>query len=147
MTGRLFLVLLLFFCISCNNSSEELFSSLQHISSEEKAKLRFVAVLPAAGCTGCITDFESFFKQNIRLLDCGVLVLSEVKSKKEAKHRLGTEIFFHKNFTLYDKVFPLIKNEIYPKIFILKDGEIIETYVISPESKFKYTSVLRELCS
>jgi hypothetical protein len=119
---------------------------LKEISQEEKAKLRFVAVLPAAGCTGCITDFESFFKENIGLLNCGILVLSEVKSKKEAKNRLGSEIFYHKNFKLYDKVFPLIKNEIYPKIYLLKDGEICETHILSPESKFSYTTVLLEVC-
>ncbi len=127
MKGSIFILLMFFTCISCSNSSEVLFSSMKEISNEEKAQLRFVAVLPAAGCTGCITDFESFFKENIGLLDCGILVLSEVKSKKEAKNRLGTEIFYHKNFKLYDSVFPLVKNEIYPKIYMLKEGEIIDT--------------------
>lgn len=88
---KLIFYLLLFLSFySCSNEDNFLKlieSNLSDIPEFDKDRYNYIVIIPGAGCTGCISEAESFYNEHKR--DSIFYIFTKITSKKALKLRLG----------------------------------------------------------
>ena len=144
------LILCLFFN-GCTNKVITKYDPLIHDIEDRGLNINkydYILLLPSEGCGGCINGAESFLINNY-LQQGGKRILFVVTghtSKKTLRNRLGDNIFNSDDVIAdYKSIYsrpPYL--EIYPKLFTLKNGEIIIESNIDPNSSEKiYKNLLK----
>lgn len=96
-----------------------------------------VVVIPNQGCTGCISEAESYVMANHQKAPNISYVFTRIQSHKLLKRKLGDSILNRTNVILDEKnyiTYPDEEKEIYPMIIYLKKGSIKKVEYQSPTS-------------
>lgn len=125
----LFVILGLIACSCTNNSSyERLLSSLleKNIDLQDYS---VVVIIPGAGCTGCISQAEDFFRQQMSRED-HLFIFTNITSLKTLKLKMENIDIENLDNTIIDKenLYDIQENQecIYPHIAIVENGRIKE---------------------
>lgn len=113
--------LLLFQC--CN--SKENNSTIELLNDMRTEGVKYVLVLPDAGCLSCIDSAELFVKENKEHFNLFKLIFTGKISSKNIKNRLGSDIL-DKPYVYFDSInsFRIDYNmTIYPLIIYLEDED------------------------
>ena len=122
-------LLLVSACTSYKSIMNELFAA----SFKELQPYNTIIVIPEAGCPGCISQAEYYFKQN--WADTSTLfIFTNMMSKKMLKGKLKPIKLEELNNVIIDtnNVFylPDYHESIYPYVFSVHDGSIADAYVL-----------------
>lgn len=127
--------------VSCNDNDniyEETTASIRSIINFYDLKINSHSVfmiIPNSGCDGCITTAEQFVKQHSTQYEDVLFVFTNINSMKKLQNSLGASVINKPNvITDTNNLFkyPISKNEIYPLIIYISDGEIIKIDEQSP---------------
>lgn len=131
---KLILVLLLV-CTSCQ-SEENLFQRYLQESKMLKitSSVEFVVIIPGAGCGGCISYVEEFYKRN-KNLQSVVYIFTNVVSQKMLSLKIGSEFSQNTYIDEENKVMDYYPRDkrIYPCILELSDGQVTRVHYQSPD--------------
>ena len=127
-------VLLAFYSTGCK---QDYFSAMADKIAQETGheldKYDNVVIIPGSGCSGCITDAETFFNNNVHN-ERMKFILTFVSSRKEMAIRLGKENIGRENvFIDNENVFYLLNyhDKIYPVIALVEQGKITNVQLLS----------------
>lgn len=107
-------------------------SKLNNIPLFSTSKYNYVIIIPGAGCSGCISEAESFFLENKN--DSIFFVFTKTNSIKHLKLRIGESIKKNNMHIDHDNIFLHydINKNLYPLIFNLKDKNNIKYDYLNP---------------
>lgn len=134
---------------SCQNHDSEiaLKQSLDQLFRKtEYRKLEKILIIPGTGCEGCITGAESFIKDHHKDLHRTKIILTNIKSIKILKAKIGLELFKSKD-VIVDSLNILERYGFltrYPVIVILNRGDIEELQYFNPSTDINLTNLLQE---
>lgn len=146
---KIFLFFTFFWCFTgCGSTDEAVLKSinveLSHINNIGSYKLVFI--IPSQGCGSCISGAEAFMLGKYQeSRSKGILfIITGHSSLKSAVVRFGKFIENNKNIYIdiehqFDRV-PFV--DAYPKILLLKNGQVYDTKELKPESS---NSIYNEL--
>ena len=131
----------LFFCstiilglTSCNVGYERSIKALvdEELNSD-LSQYKTVVIIPEAGCTGCISVAEQYFKTNYE--DETILfIFTRIISKKSLELRVGGTDRLHRENVVLDVSDKYFLNEykesIYPYVLPIEDGKIQKAYAL-----------------
>jgi hypothetical protein len=106
----------------------------------------FYVIIPNAGCPGCITQAERFLLENIDSLNRTKFILTNFRSKKNIRIKLGAETINNPKI-IFDHNSEFSKgglNSIYPIIIYLIEGKIHNIEYINSDNP-NALSKLKEL--
>lgn len=126
----LILILIVTVIISCdrNNYQNEISKRLNAQFGDSLKNYEMIVILPGSGCTGCITNAEIFFVNNINNSKIK-FILTHSDSKKNLGLKLGKENIYLSNVFIDDNdlfYLNLFEEKIYPMAVALSDGKIVE---------------------
>jgi len=125
---------ILFLCLcKCQSPSysEKLLERFYDLFDSSNFDYKYLIIIPNSGCSGCITNAETFFIENKERTDV-FFVFTRVQSRRELQLRVGEEnlnrsnVYIDSNNRLYFKEF---EDSVYPVIFSFQDNEIIFDYL------------------
>ncbi len=126
-TNKAFIVIIFFTLFCCNNKSDlENISKVRTILSDCEFCIKdpnYILVIPSLGCTGCISQAESFMIENNNNENI-LFLLDKVSSRKDLRTRLGFDFMKSKNIFVSSEALNLFDNFIYPKLVNFETGEI-----------------------
>ena len=107
---------------SCNNDNVENFLKRYPNNGNYKTYM----IIPSVGCSGCISNVETFVKKNYEKLENTKFFLIKVNSYKSLKLRFGKEFLNQKNVEIIsiDGSKNWENNLKYPVILHLNENEI-----------------------
>jgi hypothetical protein len=126
-------------CPSCEKND---YSSFLKMKSKEKfsheiEQLKAIVILPNQGCSGCITEVESFLINNVNKYDNVRFILTKIVSYKILRQKLDNSIYYADNVYIDSTNFfstNLYKEVIYPAILHIENGEIAEVKYQNPDN-------------
>ena len=118
LTYLLSIVLLLGSCESKDSlGSLDLFKQLTSLKEND-----YVYIIPGSGCTGCISEIETYAMNNVKTSN-NYFLFTKIKSVKLFKNRFGIDFINHKNVILDTAnlfKYPNNYNDIYNTIYLLQ---------------------------
>ena len=87
-----------------------------------------IVIIPGAGCTGCISNAENYFKNNV-YNDRYMFIFTYFMSKKSLFMRLGQDNLVRDNVLIDTSdlfYVPHNHDNIYPYIISVDDGQIVD---------------------
>lgn len=140
------LILIVTSCNQRSNSEEYnlLNKSLQ--TQNVDVEVKYVIIIPGAGCNGCIQSAEMFLKENISNREL-LFVLTRITSLKLLQHKIETTVTDYPNVVIdREGIFELLThNGIYPCIVKLIDGEIESIEFQSPQNSNAFSNLQSKL--
>lgn len=111
---------------SCTQSYEKKLGQALNNSSRSFKDYEKIVLIPGAGCTGCITIAEQYYREHRN--DGSILfIFTDITSVKNLRFRLEEETLDKKNIILdldNNFFFPDYDESIYPYSISLKNGDI-----------------------
>lgn len=130
-------LLLLFFSLSgCIDKEKkyinDMMEILSNIPSFSISNYNYIVVIPGVGCSGCISEAESFFLENKN--DSVFFIFTKINSLKHLRLRVGDSInnknvYIDKDDVVlhYD-----VNKSLYPLVFDIKKKDDIKYDYLSP---------------
>lgn len=127
--SRSILIALHFVLLNCSNVSYEaqIKSKIENYLINESDSYDYVVLIPGSGCSGCITNAENYFIENVSNLRTK-FIFTKILSKKELALKLGIDNLQRKNVLLDSlNYFYLSSYEerIYPYIMQLTNNKVM----------------------
>lgn len=137
-------IAILFIYSSCNNQKENYINSvrieLKKLDDLLLDKYSYVVIIPGSGCSGCITEAESFYMRNKENKNI-FFVFTDILSIKSIKLKVGKDVIERKN-VFFDKNDVFLSNDynenIYLLIFNIKEKENINYHFLNPDEKLTF---------
>ena len=129
------LFVLLLTCISCQSDIDRF---QQYLDGNEHLKITsavdFVIIIPGAGCGGCISYVEEFYKEN-KDLQSVVYIFTSFISKKMLALKIGATYSANTYIDEENEVMDCYPRDkkIYPCILEIADGVVKNIYYQSPD--------------
>lgn len=148
---RSILIIFLLIYNSCNEKSaiseNKLLKALKEIHGDEVERQKVFLIIPNVGCPGCISSTESFMvlnSQNDRGLK---FILTNFKSFKQLKLKIGSETLNSNNIFLdHDNIMGKYNiNSIYPIVVFFKNDGIYDIEFVNPENELIFSKILKSL--
>jgi hypothetical protein len=123
------LFILLFLCFSCKKHTynDKIAEKINYMLQNESDNYDYVVIIPGSGCTGCITNAETYFLNHV--VDNSIkFIFTQSLSKKTLQLRLQKENLSRKNvFIDDDNCFYLhgFQEKIYPIITKISDKKVV----------------------
>lgn len=128
------ILLYLISSIACKNQQEYTLDTYFNLDKNIKQR-KAIVVIPNQGCTGCISEAESFVIENAPKLKDVVFVFTQIQSVKLLRVKLGNEVLQQKN-VIFDSEnsikYPDENKVIYPMIIFVNQGKIKKVTYQSP---------------
>ncbi len=128
------ILLYLISSIACKNQQEYALDTYFNLDKNIKQR-KAIVVIPNQGCTGCISEAESFVIENAPKLKDVVFVFTQIQSVKLLRVKLGNEVLQQKN-VIFDSEnsikYPDENKVIYPMIIFVNQGKIKKVTYQSP---------------
>jgi cell shape-determining protein MreC len=108
-------------------------ATIEQQFGDEVAKYENIVIIPGTGCTGCISEVEMFFMNNIQN-ERIKFILTKIMSHKEMALRLGQENITKENVLIDEKdVFYLwgYHDKIYPVVAFVENGKVVHVQLLS----------------
>lgn len=128
------IVVILLFCISCQSETNRFQEYIQkNTHLEITSNIKYIVIIPSAGCGGYISYMEEFYRNN-KELQSVIYIFTNFISKKMLSLKIGSN--FSTNTYLDEKnivmdYYPRDK-QIYPCILELSNGKIKSVHYQSP---------------
>lgn len=104
--------------------------------------LKAVVLLPGEGCSGCISDTERFVK-TLSVEDGVKVIFTAVKSVKILRMKLQIDLEVDHFIVDRENVFNQGRTySIYPTVFLVAEGKVVDYEYISPSGSFELQSLL-----
>ncbi len=118
---------------------------LKEIMGAEVEKAAYVLIIPNAGCTGCISDVETFVKENCQKMPQTLVLYSTPQSVKLLKIRLKEHFKDCACIRIDQSGQSALKgyNSPYPMLLTLEDGYITQTEIQSPDSIIDFSKLTK----
>ena len=122
-----------FILLSCSNKYEDaIVRRVERFLEDNLSQYDEVVIIPGAGCTGCISNAESFFLNNVSN-DRILFVFTYFISQKSLYMRLGQENLARDNVLIdTDDRFYVshYHDNIYPYIIKVDDGHVVDARLL-----------------
>lgn len=103
--------------------------SIEFFLSKDSLSYKYVVLIPNSGCSGCISNAENFYLENVNNSDIK-FIFTYIASKKNLYLKLNRE-FLSKNNVYIDLKndfhFKNFKESIYPIVFFIENGQVVST--------------------
>lgn len=124
----LLIAIVSFLLVSCSNEYETAIAKkVEKYFGDNLTQYDEVVIIPGAGCTGCISNAENYFKNYVNN-DRYMFVFTYFISKKSLFMRLGQDNLVRDNVLIDSSDYfyvPHNHDNIYPYIVKVDDGQIV----------------------